>query len=147
MDGQLLIGNWAALGTLGASVLAGVFALLKWFAGRLLSDIEQRLCRIDELERRFERLLAELPLNYQRREDTARELAAADERYQRTVERLITTLRDDLNDSRARIAALEKDRDEAARRYQMRDDAVREFTAINVKIDRIYELLARRSHD
>jgi hypothetical protein len=30
--------------------------------------------------------------------------------------------------------------------YQRREDAIREFTAINAKLDRLYELLARR-HD
>lgn len=97
MEGDVLIGagNWPAMLAVGGTLLGGIFALLKWFAGRLLSDIENRLTRIDDLENRFERLMAELPLHYQRRED-----------------------------------------------------AIREFTAINTKLDRLYELLARRSsHD
>ena len=79
--------------TFCGAVLGGVFALLKWFAGRLLADIDKRLSRIDEVEARVDKLLADLPLHYQRRED-----------------------------------------------------AIREFTAINAKLDRLYELLARR-HD
>ncbi|TCS70690.1 hypothetical protein EDC61_11417 [Sulfuritortus calidifontis] len=97
MEGDVLIGagNWPAMLAVGGTLMASIFALLKWFAGRLLSDIEIRLTRIDDLESRFERLMAELPLHYQRRED-----------------------------------------------------AIREFTAINTKLDRLYELLARRSsHD
>ncbi|TCS69751.1 hypothetical protein EDC61_11951 [Sulfuritortus calidifontis] len=97
MEGDVIISafNWPAMLAIGGALLGGIFALLKWFAGRLLSDIESRLTRIDDLESRFERLMAELPLHYQRRED-----------------------------------------------------AIREFTAINTKLDRLYELLARRSpHD
>lgn len=30
--------------------------------------------------------------------------------------------------------------------YQMRDDSIREYTAINARLDRIYELLAREHH-
>lgn len=92
MEGDVMVGavNWPALLAVGSALLGGVFALLKWFAGRLLADIEARLTRIDDLENRFERLMAELPLHYQRRED-----------------------------------------------------AIREFTAINTKLDRLYELLAR----
>lgn len=30
--------------------------------------------------------------------------------------------------------------------YQMRDDSIREYTAINARLDRIYELLARECH-
>ncbi|MCR6494806.1 hypothetical protein LJB71_13130 [Thermomonas sp. S9] len=92
MEGDVLIGaiNWPAMLAIGGALLGGIFALLKWFAGRLLADIEARLTRIDDLENRFERLMAELPLHYQRRED-----------------------------------------------------AIREFTAINTKLDRLYELLAR----
>ncbi|MEW5790019.1 MAG: hypothetical protein ACOY4L_09050 [Pseudomonadota bacterium] len=92
MEGDVLMGaiSWPAMLAIGGALLGGVFALLKWFAGRLLSDIEARLTRIDDLESRFERLMAELPLHYQRRED-----------------------------------------------------AIREFTTINTKLDRLYELLAR----
>lgn len=84
-----------ALIAVGGVVLGGVFALLKWFAARLLEDIDKRLSRIDEVEARVDKLLADLPLHYHRRED-----------------------------------------------------AIREFTAINAKLDRLYELLARRKdHD
>lgn len=70
--------------------LGALFGGLKWFAARMLAEIEGRLKRIDDIEARFERLLAELPLHYQRR-----------------------------------------------------DDAIREYTAINAKLDRLYELMMR----
>jgi hypothetical protein len=75
----------------GATALIGlVFALLRWFSLRMLAEIDGRLRRIDDVESRFEKLLAELPLHYQRR-----------------------------------------------------DDAIREYTAINAKLDRLYELMMR----
>lgn len=77
--------------SIGGAILAGVFALVKWFASRLLGEIEDRLKRIDDIEGRFDRLMTELPLYYQRR-----------------------------------------------------DDAIREYTAMNAKLDRIYEILAER---
>lgn len=89
----------------GGAVLGGVFGLLKWFGTRLLRDIEDKLSRIDEIEQRMaarvdaiegrmERLLSELPLHYQRR-----------------------------------------------------DDAIREYTAMNAKLDRIYELMMELHRD
>jgi len=95
VEGDVMLSGLSlpALLAVGGAVLGGVFALLKWFAGRLLEDIDKRLSRIDEVEARVDKLLADLPLHYQRRED-----------------------------------------------------AIREFTAINAKLDRLYELLARR-HD
>lgn len=149
MEGDVML-QWTslpALLALSGAVLGGVFALLKWFAVRLLADIDKRLSRIDEIETRVDKLLADLPLHYQRREDSVRELAAADERYQKLVERFIASLRDDLVDTKRRLSAIEGNWDEAQRRFQMRDDAIREYTTINAKLDRLYELLARRNHD
>ena len=85
MEGEVLVPGvpLSMLLGLGAAVLGGVFALLKWFAGRLLADIEERLERIevvardvDRVDADLKRLLAELPLHYQRREDAIREYAA-----------------------------------------------------------------------
>lgn len=100
MEGDVLfLQGWPVVAAIGTAVLGGVFALLKWFAGRLLSDIEQRLTRIDDVAREVgrvdaevKRLIAELPLHYQRR-----------------------------------------------------DDAIREYTVINVKLDRLYELILREN--
>ncbi len=70
-------------------VLGGVFGLLKWFAGRMIDEIETRLKRIDDLESRFERLMAELPLHYQRREDAIREYTTINAKIDRLTEVLI----------------------------------------------------------
>lgn len=70
-------------------VLGGVFGLLKWFAGRMIDEIETRLKRIDDLESRFERLMAELPLHYQRREDAIREYTTINVKIDRLTEVLI----------------------------------------------------------
>ena len=70
-------------------VLGGVFGLLKWFAGRMIDEIETRLGRIDDLESRFERLMAELPLHYQRREDAIREYTTINAKIDRLTEVLI----------------------------------------------------------
>lgn len=70
-------------------LLGGVFGLLKWFAGRMIDEIETRLKRIDDLESRFERLMAELPLHYQRREDAIREYTTINAKIDRLTEVLI----------------------------------------------------------
>ena len=70
-------------------MLGGVFGLLKWFAGRMIDEIETRLKRIDDLESRFERLMAELPLHYQRREDAIREYTTINAKIDRLTEVLI----------------------------------------------------------
>ncbi len=70
-------------------VLGGVFGLLKWFAGRMIDEIETRLKRIDDLESRFERLMAELPLHYQRREDAIRVYSTINAKIVRLTEVLI----------------------------------------------------------
>ena len=70
-------------------VLGGVFGLLKWFAGRMIDEIETRLKRIDDLESRFDRLMAELPLHYQRREDAIREYTTINAKIDRLTEVLI----------------------------------------------------------
>ncbi|MEO1766776.1 hypothetical protein [Thiobacter aerophilum] len=98
MEGDVLfLQGWPVIVAVSGAVLGGVFALLKWFAARLLIDIEQKLTRIDDVAREVgrvdaevKRLIAELPLHYQRR-----------------------------------------------------DDAIREYTVINVKLDRLYELILR----
>lgn len=136
-----------ALLAVGGAVLGGVFALLKWFAARLLQDIEQRLQRIEDVDSRMKSLIADLPLHYQRRDDAIREMAQADERYQRAVEQIIKALRDELSDARRRIDAIERERDSDIRRFQLRDDAIREYTSLNAKIDRIYEVMMELRHE
>lgn len=149
MEGDVLIGavNWPAMLAIGGTLLGVVFAMLKWFAGRLLSDIESRLSRIEDLEIRFDKLLSELPLHYQRREDFVREMQQADGRYQRIVESVIDAMREEVALHRRRIEDLEKQRETDVMRYQRRDDAIREYTSLNAKIDRVYEVLVELKHD
>lgn len=87
-EGDLMTGGvpLAWMIAIGGTVLGGVFGLLKWFAGRMLAEIEGRLKRIDDIEARFERLLAELPLHYQRRDDAIREYTAINAKLDRLYE-------------------------------------------------------------
>jgi DNA repair ATPase RecN len=96
MEGDVLMAGMPlpALLALGGAMLGGVFALLKWFAARMLDEIEQRLKRIDDLENRFERLMAELPLHYQRREDAIREYTAMNAKLDRIYELIMEIRRD-----------------------------------------------------
>jgi len=98
MEGEVLTPGvpLSMLLAVGAAVLGGVFGLLKWFAGRLLADIEERLSRIDAVAREVDRvdgdlkrLLAELPLHYQRREDAIREYTSINAKIDRLTEVLI----------------------------------------------------------
>lgn len=155
MEGDvLLMQGWPVIAAVGGAVLGGVFALLKWFAARLLADIEQRLIRIDDVARdvgrvdaEVKRLIGELPLHYQRREDFVREMQQADGRYQRIVESVIDAMREEVSLHRRRIEDLEKQRETDVMRYQLRDDAIREYTSLNAKIDRVYEVLVELKHD
>ena len=98
MEGDVMlsgVGLPALLSVCGV-VLGGVFALLRWFAARLLSDIEARLERIDAVAREVDRvdgdlkrLMAELPIHYQRREDAIREYTAVNAKLDRIWEALI----------------------------------------------------------
>jgi hypothetical protein len=80
------------------AVMGGLLAwLIRTMVGRVMADLdtrfdrmETRLTEVDKLEAEFARLRAELPLHYQRR-----------------------------------------------------DDSIREYTVINVKLDRLYELILR----
>lgn len=138
--------TWQMLVTGVAAVLGGVFGLLRWFAMRFIQRIDDMANEVSRLDDNLKRLVAEAA-TYQRREDAAREAAAADDRYQRTVERLISTLRDDLADAKRRVAELEKSREDAIVRYQLRDDAIREYTAMNAKLDRLYEVMMEMKND
>lgn len=138
--------TWQMLATGVAAVLGGVFGLLRWFAMRFIQRIDDMETEVARLNDSIKRLAAEAA-TYQRREDAAREAAAADDRYQRTVERLISTLRDDLGDAKRRVAELEKSREDAIVRYQLRDDAIREYTAMNAKLDRLYEVMMEMKND
>ncbi|MEW6560641.1 MAG: hypothetical protein AB1412_10660 [Pseudomonadota bacterium] len=98
MEGDVMLSGVGlpALLSVGGVVLGGVFALLRWFAARLLSDIEAQLERIDAVAREVDRvdgdlkrLMAELPIHYQRREDAIREYTAVNAKLDRIWEALI----------------------------------------------------------
>lgn len=80
--------------TISGLVLGGVFGLLKWFMHRMVTEIDARLKRIDEIEGRFERLLSDLPMHYQRREDSIREYTALNAKVDRIYELMLRTDRD-----------------------------------------------------
>lgn len=91
MEGDVLIGGvpFPVLLSVGGVVLGGIFGMLKWFAGRLLADIDARLTRIDEVEERVDKLIADLPVHYMRREDHIRELTAIHAKLDRLYEILL----------------------------------------------------------
>jgi len=102
MEGEVLLPGipLSALLALGASVLGGMFGLLKWFAARHLADIKGHLDNINErldahardmarLDADFKRLLAELPLHYQRREDAIREYTVINVKLDRLYELIL----------------------------------------------------------
>jgi hypothetical protein len=85
----------------GAAMVMGIGGLMRWFARYMLGELEKRLARIDvvsdevrRLEGDLKRLMMELPMQYQRR-----------------------------------------------------DDAIREYVAINAKLDRLYELMMEQKND
>lgn len=85
---------------IASAVLGGWWALLKWFAARLLTDIEKKLARVDSVAQEVERvdgevkrLLAELPLHYQRRDDAIREYTAINAKLDRLYEVIMESRR------------------------------------------------------
>jgi hypothetical protein len=70
-------------------VLILIIGALRWFATRLLADIDTRLRRIDDIERRLDRLAADLPIHYVRREDHIREITALGVKLDRIYECLM----------------------------------------------------------
>lgn len=74
------------------AVIGGVVAwVVRLMINRMLASLDERFKRIDEVEDQLKRLMTELPIHYQRR-----------------------------------------------------DDSIREYTAINLKLDRLYELILKR---
>lgn len=103
MEGDVLLSGigMPALLAVGGGVLGGVFALLKWFAARLLADIEARLeridavaCEVDRVDAELKRIVAELPIHYQRRDDAIREYTAVNAKLDRIWETLIEVRND-----------------------------------------------------
>ena len=83
------------LGLVGAVV--GVMAgLVRWMGQRIMADIDARLGRMDDVmgevsrvDGDLTRLVAELPMHYQRREDAIREYTTINAKIDRLTEVLI----------------------------------------------------------
>lgn len=83
------------LGLVGAVV--GVMAgLVRWMGQRIMADIDARLGRMDDVmgevsrvDGDLKRLVAELPMHYQRREDAIREYTTINAKIDRLTEVLI----------------------------------------------------------
>lgn len=89
MEGDVLMNNMGFF-AVGAGVLGGVFAMLRWFAARLLIDMERRLMRIEDVAKDMSRLdsevktfVGQMPLHYQRRDDAIREYTAINAKLDR----------------------------------------------------------------
>lgn len=93
MSGAGLTLDWPMLLTFAGVVAGGLVAMMRWLAARLLADIDQRLARIDEVEARVDKLLADLPVHYMRREDHIRELTAIHAKLDRLYEILLREAR------------------------------------------------------
>lgn len=84
------------------AVMGGLLAwLIRTMVGRVMTDLdarfdrmEQRLTEVDKLESEFSRLRAELPLHYQRRDDSIREYTAMNAKLDRIYELIMESRRD-----------------------------------------------------
>ena len=86
---------------LGAVALVGVVVglmagLVRWMGQRIMADIDARMGRIDvvmnevsRVDADLKRLVAELPMHYQRREDAIREYTTINAKIDRLTEVLI----------------------------------------------------------
>lgn len=98
------------------SVIGGALWTIRTMAQRLLTDLDQRLIRIDavaldvqRVDTDLKRLMIELPLHYQRREDAIRETTVILARIDAVGMRIDTFVR--------------------------RDDHIRSETVLNAKLD------------
>lgn len=86
MGGVMLIG----------AVIGLMVGLVRWMGQRIMADIDARMGRIDGVMREvarvdgdLKRLVAELPMHYQRREDAIREYTTINAKIDRLTEVLI----------------------------------------------------------
>lgn len=74
-------------------VVGGLIALavlsVRAYASRLFSEIERKLARLDHVEEQLSRLIAELPLHYQRRDEAIREYTAMNAKLDRLWDALV----------------------------------------------------------
>lgn len=81
---------------LTGSVIGLMVGLVRWMGQRIMADIDARMGRIDGVMREvarvdgdLKRLVAELPMHYQRREDAIREYTTINAKIDRLTEVLI----------------------------------------------------------
>lgn len=88
MDGDVVVHGVpvSVLLAVGTAMLGAVLGMFKWFAGRMMAELEEKLRRIDDLETRVEQYIADMPIHYQRREDAIREYAALQAKLDRIYE-------------------------------------------------------------
>lgn len=148
MSDAVIALNWQQMTWVAGIVIAwtGFFiGILRVLISKMVSSLEKRMDsqtnHWEKAERDLHLLMSELPTQYQRRDDFLRELEQAESRYQKAVEQVIAILREKVTDSERRIHALQTTIDGYEREFQRRDDAIREYTAINAKIDRLTEVL------
>ena len=99
MEGDVLSSagqHLVVLAMIGSAIVGAVWGLLRWFSGRLFADLDHKLARIEviaeEVERvdaAHQRLLAELPAMYQRRDDAIREYTALSAKLDRIWETML----------------------------------------------------------
>ena len=84
------------------AVMGGLLAwLIRTMVSRLMTDLDARFARmelrlgdVERLESEFARLRAELPLHYQRRDDSIREYTAMNAKLDRIYELIMESRRD-----------------------------------------------------
>ncbi|MBK7352669.1 MAG: hypothetical protein IPI97_08160 [Nitrosomonas sp.] len=148
MSDAVIALNWQQMTWVAGIVIAWtgfLVGIIRVLISKMVSSLEKRMDsqtnHWEKAERDLHRLMSELPTQYQRRDDFLRELEQAESRYQKAVEQVIAILREKVTDSERRIHALQTAIDGYEREFQRRDDAIREYTAINAKIDRLTEVL------
>ncbi|MCX8016642.1 MAG: hypothetical protein N2690_01875 [Rhodocyclaceae bacterium] len=84
----------------GGMIVGGVWAVIRWLGGRMLHELEERFDRMEQehgsvmreiarIDADLKRLMAELPIHYQRREDAIREFTAMNAKLDRMWETLL----------------------------------------------------------
>lgn len=95
MEGDVLLASlpigWMI--AVAVAVVMGMGGFFRWFARYMLGELEKRLARIDavsdevrRLDGDLKRVMVELPMQYQRREDAIREYVAINAKLDRLYE-------------------------------------------------------------
>ena len=95
MEGDVLLASlpigWMI--AVAVAVVMGMGGFFRWFARYMLGELEKRLARIDavsdevrRLDGDLKRVMVELPMQYQRRDDAIREYVAINAKLDRLYE-------------------------------------------------------------